>query len=898
MREFPFPNQVQSKLSLSVTNLRNGTSSSANSAAPSPLSSPIIRMDQTFKDTSGETTVRGPSSRFLKRQVSTPTLAERFTNTLFGNGDNVPPVPRLRGDSIVGRVRDSKTFTHSRAPSTVTSPSTTPRTAFAPLTSSTKVHDEDGLYSMGKMLAQGSATPSQSSPSTQADVHLAPPAKSARRVRRTAPRARPHYTSLTDFGREWQAEHPDESFMGALGPALLEMALQASSGGRVAERETLTSGESSSGTDNHGTGNSDGSNVALSAAHHASFGVNRGRGGDEERSDDYDRFKRCIVNECGHALQSDDSESDGEYCAEENDLPTLKASKAGSDDAPIGSTLRDPKQIMQKLQRSGTLPVQSRRARQAAQAAEVACAQQMFSAIDASELSNRLQGLQRASTLSTATRASIKATSTALPSSSVQPPAAQQGDDQFVFPASKDSALSAQEYNNLHKPLPVPKEASTTSTLARSDPDSIVSDFAQRVRKRSQSRSRMRPVAMEHSSSAPVPAVPVCNTLAQAIARSQSQPKTPVLPSVSTTADSIASPPFGVQELRTSPTQYSDGIVPQPAMTRVRPTAQADSLVEHRVYLSSMQRHQVISVKRLACSRELITALSDVNALPVDASVGDWSIFDVRTELGIERPLREYECLADVLSARNVINARRGALLLKRSDMAPYLSAQAVPKSAPALAGWMYVLDGGRKPSWNKRWCELRDGVLFGAKSERGRDEVQICDLKSFDAYTPVDGECAWASRAPKKNAFALCNVTNSPAVHDVNVYYFCMSDPRAARHWVTAINRARTFILRAETPGMFAAVRSSSRVHTISNASAPTTSFDTPSMVSTANSSVPMARGNQSAPASSSQAPLVRLTSKTFEKGSLLETAQHRGAQQPLGRVHVNSGHRKPVPE
>lgn len=62
-------------------------------------------------------------------------------------------------------------------------------------------------------------------------------------------------------------------------------------------------------------------------------------------------------------------------------------------------------------------------------------------------------------------------------------------------------------------------------------------------------------------------------------------------------------------------------------------------------------------------------------------------------------------------------NPESDYFLLKRTELAPYLSLRSVPNASPVLAGYVYVQD--RKKKWHKRWLELREHSIFHAKSEK-----------------------------------------------------------------------------------------------------------------------------------------------------------------------------------
>ncbi|SPO28511.1 uncharacterized protein UTRI_04908 [Ustilago trichophora] len=219
----------------------------------------------------------------------------------------------------------------------------------------------------------------------------------------------------------------------------------------------------------------------------------------------------------------------------------------------------------------------------------------------------------------------------------------------------------------------------------------------------------------------------------------------------------------------------------------------------HKVYILSRQRFTVVEVPISARARDLALEVIERERLPMDDSKGGWVVFDCSAQLGIERPLREYEMITDVVNVR--AHPKTDFFLIKRTELSPYLSIRSVPTSSPALAGYVYVQD--RKKKWNKRWLELRDHGLYHAKNEKGKDETSICQISTFDVYL-VD---AGAVKMPKANGFALRSqdpITMFEKPDQDYIHYFCLTDAAAHRDWVRAILNARTYILRQEKAVLF----------------------------------------------------------------------------------------------
>ncbi|KDN48477.1 hypothetical protein K437DRAFT_222675 [Tilletiaria anomala UBC 951] len=224
------------------------------------------------------------------------------------------------------------------------------------------------------------------------------------------------------------------------------------------------------------------------------------------------------------------------------------------------------------------------------------------------------------------------------------------------------------------------------------------------------------------------------------------------------------------------------------------------SLIQHKVYLITKQRYVNVNVRSDARARDLVLeAMNNGSVANDDSTLGGWVIFDVSAEFGIERPIREYELVSEVAEHR--ASQSHDYFLLRRTELAPYVSLRSVPDRSPALAGYVYVQD--RKKKWSKRWLELRDHSLFHAKSDSGKDEEHICTLSNFDVYLVTNPRF----KGPKAHSFAIRSqdkITMFEKPDQDYLHFFCLSDPAAHRDWVKNILNARTYILRQERATLF----------------------------------------------------------------------------------------------
>lgn len=311
-------------------------------------------------------------------------------------------------------------------------------------------------------------------------------------------------------------------------------------------------------------------------------------------------------------------------------------------------------------------------------------------------------------------------------------------------------------------------------------------------------------------------------------------------------------------------------------------------LTQHRIYLLNKQRVGTAEVSHSARVRDVISSIVEKEPMPIDTRQGDWVLYDVCPALGIERPLREYEMLSDVISVRS--NAQDDYLCIRRTELSSYLSIKNVPNSSASLAGWVHIRDNHKK-KWNKRWLELRDNCLYIARSEKGKEEVLLCSLSAFDLYLCDLERC----KTPKAHSFAMRSQNSMDMFESPEadyVHYMCLSDAAASRHWITAIINSRTFVLKQEKSQLF-------RLPSPKTATTMLPMLNTTSVNANHTSNgrqsneqernvraarIPLGASSPSVNAShalnATPAPLLNFQHPAYVKGSLMEERFHQEAQ------------------
>lgn len=167
-------------------------------------------------------------------------------------------------------------------------------------------------------------------------------------------------------------------------------------------------------------------------------------------------------------------------------------------------------------------------------------------------------------------------------------------------------------------------------------------------------------------------------------------------------------------------------------------------------------------------------------------------------KLGLERPLRSYEHIWEVLNSWDY-DTQNSLIVVPPSHEAVLgeLDVEAVPQDQPKEE--MFHIYHSQKPGkWDKRYVTLRaDGQVVLAK-KLGHAPTNICHLSDFDIYSPTARQLAKKLKPPKKICFAVKSQQKSNMFVSTEnfVHFFATNDKDLAANWYKAVHRWRSWYL------------------------------------------------------------------------------------------------------
>ncbi|WEW56219.1 hypothetical protein PRK78_001658 [Emydomyces testavorans] len=165
--------------------------------------------------------------------------------------------------------------------------------------------------------------------------------------------------------------------------------------------------------------------------------------------------------------------------------------------------------------------------------------------------------------------------------------------------------------------------------------------------------------------------------------------------------------------------------------------------------------------------------------------------------LGIERPLRRYEHVRDVMNSwdddtQNYLEV----VTAPEVGISDGLDVRSAPRKQPRDSTF-HIYHCQRPGKWDKRYITLRaDGQVLMAKKQ-GAETMNICHISDFDIYCPKKREYR-RIKPPKKLCFVIKSQqkSNMFLTSDNFAHFFSLSDPDTGSQWYNVVQQWRSWYL------------------------------------------------------------------------------------------------------
>lgn len=216
---------------------------------------------------------------------------------------------------------------------------------------------------------------------------------------------------------------------------------------------------------------------------------------------------------------------------------------------------------------------------------------------------------------------------------------------------------------------------------------------------------------------------------------------------------------------------------------------------ERRVIVKSKDFIISLPVTPSTTPVDIIRSIANQNPGSVDVSAS--VLVESFKQVGLERPLRRYEHIRDILNSWDTDT--QNTLVLEPSPTRGNdddLDVRNVSKAQPGETS-VYLYHSQKPGRWDKRLVTLRsDGQVLVKKN--GTESVNICHLSDFDIYVPTPRQMAKKIKPPKKVCFAVKSQQKSSMfISTANfIHFFSTGDKKLATSWYKAVQEWRSWYL------------------------------------------------------------------------------------------------------
>lgn len=217
---------------------------------------------------------------------------------------------------------------------------------------------------------------------------------------------------------------------------------------------------------------------------------------------------------------------------------------------------------------------------------------------------------------------------------------------------------------------------------------------------------------------------------------------------------------------------------------------------ERRVIVKSKDFIISLPVMPSTTPVDIIRSIAKQNpgSVDVNASV----LVESFKQVGLERPLRMYEHIRDILNSWDTDT--QNTLVLEpsptRGNDDDDLDVRNVSNVQPGETS-VYLYHSQKPGRWDKRCITLRpDGQLLIKKN--GIESANICHLSDFDIYVPTPRQMTKKIKPPKKVCFAVKSQQKSSIfISTANfIHFFSTGDKKLATSWYKAVQEWRSWYL------------------------------------------------------------------------------------------------------
>ncbi|KAI8978099.1 hypothetical protein BDB01DRAFT_861059 [Pilobolus umbonatus] len=205
-----------------------------------------------------------------------------------------------------------------------------------------------------------------------------------------------------------------------------------------------------------------------------------------------------------------------------------------------------------------------------------------------------------------------------------------------------------------------------------------------------------------------------------------------------------------------------------------------------RIYIDDVKNYKVIQLTSVLTCSTVINYLKKKGLIDMS---DDWTLFEIANSHGVERPLREWEIVLEIVNAWE--SDTGNALLVKKYSYHYTLTSDSIlQKKIPPMHGWLSI--EYKKGKWQKRFCFVKDNAIHHAKDKSSPPSI-LCHLATYDVYTLLQP----LKLSPTPFVFAI-RAQDRPSIYGKEgdyMRFLAVEKQEEMKDWVLSIRYTKSYI-------------------------------------------------------------------------------------------------------
>ncbi|KAG2176729.1 hypothetical protein INT44_007393, partial [Umbelopsis vinacea] len=216
--------------------------------------------------------------------------------------------------------------------------------------------------------------------------------------------------------------------------------------------------------------------------------------------------------------------------------------------------------------------------------------------------------------------------------------------------------------------------------------------------------------------------------------------------------------------------------------------------VASRIYIHDSSRYVNMQLTSLMTTAMVLESLRERSVIDNDQS---WTLFELANKVGVERPLRDWEIVTDVLTTWD--QDEKNALLIKQYAYKSTLTPASILNQSDFMPPNGPLHFQYKKGKWNKRFFAVKENGIYCGRDSKKLGDTPLVNLSNVDVYTLT----VPMKKDPTKYGFALKAQEKAKIFENPEdfVFYFCAETMEIMRYWVLCLRQVKNLAAYASDP-------------------------------------------------------------------------------------------------